>query len=85
MLSSGRAKAGPLGMMGIQKDVYSASMRRLGNAVVRAYYAKKPQNPDEATRDAVDVLRNWNGQMEKGTPAPSWWPPSYISRFERRL
>ena len=60
----------PQGMMTVQKDVYSASMKRLGNAVVRAYDAKRPGNPDEATRDAVDALRNWNGQMEKGTPAP---------------
>ncbi len=37
---------------------------------MRAYDARRPGNPDEATRDAIDALRNWNGQMEKGTPAP---------------
>ena len=60
----------PEDLIKVQKDVYSAFMDHLARATVRAYDAKKPSGAEEATRDAIDVLRTWNGQMEKGTAAP---------------
>jgi penicillin amidase len=36
--------------------------------VVAAWEARKPTNP--ALWEAVNLLRSWNGQMEKGTAAP---------------
>jgi penicillin G amidase len=55
-------------MLAVQKDVYSTSSRFLARAMVAAYEQKKPAAPD--LRDAIDLLRSWNGQMEKQTPAP---------------
>ncbi|MBC7924818.1 MAG: penicillin acylase family protein, partial [Bryobacteraceae bacterium] len=52
----------------VQKDVYSAFLKNVAAATVRAFDAKKPG--DETMRDAADLLRSWNGQMEKGLAAP---------------
>jgi penicillin amidase len=50
----------------VEKDVYSAFSAYLAKKMVAAYDRKKPA----ALKDAVNVLRPWNGQMEKGTAAP---------------
>jgi penicillin amidase len=55
-------------MLAVQKDVYSSFGRYLAQQVVLAFDRKKPADPK--LREAVDVLRPWNGQMEKGTAAP---------------
>ena len=55
-------------MLGLEKDVYSAFDLFLAKQVVAAFDAQKPVNPQ--MQEAVDVLRGWNGQMEKGQAAP---------------
>jgi len=63
-----RAKWEPRQMLEVQKDVYSGFSQFLAQQVVAAWDARKATNP--ALREAVDLLRAWNGQMEKGTAAP---------------
>ncbi len=63
-----KAKWAPRQMLDVQKDVYSAFSRFLAQEVAAAWDSKKMDNP--ALREAVDLLRSWNGQMEKGTAAP---------------
>jgi penicillin G amidase len=63
-----RAKWEPRQMLEVQKDVYSMFSQFLAQQVVEAWDARKAANP--ALREAVDLLRSWNGQMEKGTAAP---------------
>ncbi len=59
----------PADLVAVQKDVYSAFMHYLARQVVSAFDRKKPA-VDSNANDAVALLRTWNGQMEKGTPAP---------------
>lgn len=63
-----RAKWEPKQMLEVQKDVYSAFSQFLAKQVLAAWDARKETNP--ALRNAVDLLRSWNGQMEKGSAAP---------------
>ena len=58
----------PEDMLAVQKDVYSQLSHFLARQVAAAYDRKKPADSNFA--DAVDLLRSWNGQMEKGTAAP---------------
>jgi penicillin amidase len=58
----------PEELIAVQKDVYSAFSHFLARQVVTAYDLKKPSNPD--LKDAIALLRSWNGQMEKHTAAP---------------
>ena len=67
-LLESRAKWQPDEMLAVQKDVYSAFSYFLAQQLVLAWDARRAGNP--ALRDAVDLLRRWNGQMEKGTAAP---------------
>jgi penicillin amidase len=64
------ARAGwkPRDMLSVQKDVYSAFSSFLARQIVAAYDRKRPAKQELA--DAVALLRSWNGQMEKQTPAP---------------
>jgi len=55
-------------MLAIEKDVYSDSAVYLARQIVAAYDQKKPAAPQLG--EAVALLRSWNGQMEKQTPAP---------------
>jgi penicillin amidase len=55
-------------MLAIQKDVYSAFMDFLARQIVAASDARPSK--DARAREAIDLLRTWNGQMEKGTAAP---------------
>jgi penicillin G amidase len=61
-----RTKWQPADMLTVQKDVYSAFSDFLAKQIVAAWDAHKDNN----IADAVALLRNWNGQMEKGTAAP---------------
>jgi len=67
-LLEARAKWQPPEMLTVQKDVYSAFSYFLAQQVVAAWDARNANNP--ALREAVDLLRKWSGQMEKGTAAP---------------
>jgi penicillin G amidase len=63
-----RAGWKPEEMLTVQKDVYSAFSSFLAREIVAAYDRKKPAKPELG--QAVALLRPWNGQMEKQTPAP---------------
>jgi penicillin G amidase len=52
-------------MIEVQKDVYSDFDAFLAGQIVAAFDAKKPDHAQ--VRDAVELLRGWSGQMEKGT------------------
>ncbi len=52
----------------MQKDVYSEFSEFLAKQVVAAWEAHQADHPE--LREAVDLLRHWNGQMEKGRAAP---------------
>src|SRR5207302_29752 len=56
------------GMLTVEKDVYSSFLDFLAHQMVKAW--DKHPSPNPQLKDAVDLLRNWNGQMEKGTAAP---------------
>lgn len=53
-------------MLTVQKDVYSALGEFLAQQLIAAWDKQKPSD----LRPAIDVIRGWNGQMEKGTAAP---------------
>ena len=55
-------------MVTIQKDVYSPILHYIGQQVVKAWDKLPARN--EASTAAVDALRSWDGQMEKGLAAP---------------
>jgi penicillin amidase len=63
-----RAQWTPEGMLSIQKDVYSQFSVFLAQQVVAAW-DKRPGSSTQL-HNAVDLLRHWNGEMEKGTAAP---------------
>lgn len=67
-LLSVRDKWQPQDMLAVQKDVYSAFAHFLARQIVTAYQARKSHNPD--LEEAVEALRDWNGQMEIGLAAP---------------
>ena len=67
-LLTGRDGWKPADMLPVEKDVYSAFLQDLSRRLVAAYDRKKPAGA--SLSDAVDLLRSWNGQMEKQTPAP---------------
>jgi penicillin G amidase len=58
----------PRDMLAVEKDVYSSFARHLARQIVSAYDQAKPVKPE--LQQAVGLLRSWNGQMEKQTPAP---------------
>lgn len=55
-------------MLAIQKDVFSAYDYFLGQQAIAACAKSSPK--DDVVRQAVDVLRVWNGQMDKDEAAP---------------
>ena len=67
-LLSSRAKWKPEEMLHLETDVYSAFDQFVAQQVVAAFDAEKPTNPQ--TQEAVGLLRQWNGQMEKDQAAP---------------
>lgn len=64
----GRKGLRPADTLAIQKDVYSGFSRHLAQAVVAAYDRRRSGRKDVA--EAIALLRNWNGQMEKDRPEP---------------
>lgn len=57
----------PANMLVVQKDVYSGFMAFLARQVVRTCDRLKVAGP---SKEAADLLRNWNGQMDKDQAAP---------------
>ena len=55
-------------MLAVQKDVYAAYDHFLAQQVIAA--AGRKGKTDGAMREAVEVLRSWDGQMDKGEAAP---------------
>jgi penicillin G amidase len=52
-------------MLAVQKDVYAAYDEFLARQIVQMHPAK-----DETVHAAIDILRRWNGQMDKDEAAP---------------
>jgi penicillin G amidase len=65
-----RQKWQPADMLAVQKDVYSAFAHFLASQIVAAWDKTLDKQKPAQLRPAVDLLRSWNGQMEKGTAAP---------------
>jgi penicillin amidase len=55
-------------LLGVQKDVYSEFSHFLAGQLVAAYRNRNAHNP--GLDGAVDLLRTWNGQMDKDLAAP---------------
>jgi penicillin amidase len=55
-------------MLAVQMDVYSAFHHYLAHAAVAAFDRRKPA--DARLREAIGILRTWNGQMEIDQAAP---------------
>jgi penicillin amidase len=55
-------------MLAVQKDVYSAYDHFLAKQIVAAY--QKIGSKNDLALEAIDILRKWNGQMEKSDAAP---------------
>ena len=55
-------------MLTVQKDVYSAFSHFLAGQLVDAYVKREAHNP--GLDPAVDLLRKWNGQMDRNLAAP---------------
>ncbi len=67
-LLSSHEKWQPAEMLAVQKDVYSSLMHFIAQQTVAAW--DKHPGSSSQIKDAVELLRAWNGQMEKGTAAP---------------
>lgn len=55
-------------MVTVQKDVYSGFEKFIASQIVAAYDKRNAHEPD--MEDAIALLRNWNGQMNKDDAAP---------------
>jgi penicillin amidase len=55
-------------LLSVQMDIYSAFSKFLATQLVAAYDARQAHNA--AIEDAVKLLRQWNGRMEKEQAAP---------------
>jgi len=55
-------------MLGVQGDIYSGFSDFLAKQVVTAYDRRKQSNP--GLDPAINLLRSWNGQMDKNLGAP---------------
>jgi penicillin amidase len=55
-------------LLAVQKDIYSAFSHFLAGQLVGAYQERNAHNP--GLDGAVDLLRAWNGQMDKDMAAP---------------
>ena len=63
-----RSKWTPADTIVVQKDVYSPFSLFLAGQVVSAAERLKPSNP--AFPASLELLRGWNGQVEKGSATP---------------
>lgn len=67
-LLTGRRGWKPEDLLKVQKDVYSSLSAFLAKRILAAYDRSQDSSPD--LKAAIALLRSWNGQMEKQTPAP---------------
>ncbi|MGI8741449.1 MAG: penicillin acylase family protein [Bryobacteraceae bacterium] len=81
-LLSARNGFKPEEMLVVQKDVYSAFLHFLAKQVVAAY--DRHHSGSAPAQDAVELLRRWNGQVEKGTPAPMIAALTYL-QYRKRI
>ena len=58
----------PADMLAVEKDVYSEFSAYLAHRVAAACDRRHVTNPD--LQDAIQILRAWNGQVEKSQSAP---------------
>jgi len=68
MLAKAGKKLRPEDSLRVEKDVYSGYNRFLAKRIVRAYAGRNGGN--KAMSDAVDLLKSWDGQMDKERPEP---------------
>lgn len=80
-LLSARGGLKPEDMLVVEKDVYSGFAKYVADQIVKAFDVRKPD--DGKVRDAIEVLRSWNGQMEKGTAAPMISHLAYLRLREK--
>jgi penicillin amidase len=66
-LLSAKPKWDAPGMLSIQTDVYSSMLKFVAGEAVRAV---RPQGAGAASKEAVDVLRAWDGRMTPDGAAP---------------
>src|SRR5205823_12475109 len=55
-------------MLTVQKDLYSSFSHFLAGQIVGAYQRRNAHNP--SMEEAVGLLHEWNGQMDKDLAAP---------------
>jgi penicillin amidase len=55
-------------MLAVQKDVYSAYDHFLAWQIVAAY--QKAGSKNDLASESIDLMRKWNGQMDKGDAVP---------------
>jgi penicillin amidase len=67
-LLAGKATFRPEDMLAIQKDVYSPVIKFIAEQAVAVFDKRKAKN--ETLETATNLLRNWNGQMDKDQAAP---------------
>jgi penicillin amidase len=72
----------PGDMLAVQKDVYSSFSSHLAHEIVDAYDHAKPAKPE--LREAVALLRSWNGQMARQVSAPLLVTLTY-EQLEKRV
>ncbi|HXE63775.1 MAG TPA: penicillin acylase family protein [Bryobacteraceae bacterium] len=68
LLSAGGSKLTPQDSLRIQKDVYSALNMLIARQLVAAY--DKRGAVSGSLNDAIELLRHWDGQMDKDHAAP---------------
>ena len=78
---AGRNGLKPHDTLVVQKDVYSGFCRYLAGAIVAAYDRRGGR---KGLAEAVKLLRNWNGQMDKDHPEPLVISLAYL-HFRRAM
>ncbi|HVV44673.1 MAG TPA: penicillin acylase family protein, partial [Bryobacteraceae bacterium] len=68
LLRAGGGKLTPQDSLRIQKDVYSALHMLIAKQLVAAYDKRGAMSG--SLNDAIELLRHWNGQMDKDQAAP---------------
>lgn len=68
VLGSGR-KFSPADMLGLETDIYSELDRFVADKLV--YAVDHAKAPSQRSRQAADILRQWNGQMDASSAAPT--------------
>lgn len=75
-----KEKWAPEEMVKLQADIYSPFSHFLAQQIVAAWDRKKASNPQ--LKDAMELLRGWNGEMGAGSPQPLI--TTYAANYLRR-